>query len=188
MVYHETSIVKEDIDNLPYPDETEYLTPSLTEDILINDILDYHIHLGKAIGKKGEGWKLHGKVGKRQLQKFGKTFCDILNPIYAKNGKSWQCGKFYQTQSFTICQLGYGKNNGLSFQMVNQLDQVIKPLIYNNSSNRGVIFARVCRIYKHLKGYDCVFLIKPHAIRYWLNSVALRDADETFMDLRKAGR
>ena len=69
-----------------------------------------------------------------------------------------------------------------------ELDDIIKSLIYNNASNRGIIFTRVCRIYKHLNGYDCVFLIKPHAIRYWLNSIALRDADETFMGLKKAGR
>ena len=89
-----------------------------------------------------------------------------------------------------ICQFGYGKNKGLSFQMFDEdeLDDIIKSLIYNNTFNRGAIFTRVCRIYKHLGGYDCVFLIKPHALHYWLNSIALRDADETFMDLKKAGR
>jgi hypothetical protein len=34
MVYQETSIIKDDIDNLPYPDEIEYLMPSPAEDIL----------------------------------------------------------------------------------------------------------------------------------------------------------
>lgn len=190
VVYHETSMVKEDIDNLPYPEEINYLNPSSAEEILINDILAYYRHSGKAIGGRGQGRKLHEKVSQEQLKQFGKTFCNVLNPIYAKNGKSWQCGKFSQTQLFTICQFGYGKNKGLSFQMFDEdeLDDVIKSLIYNNASNRGIIFTRVCRIYKHLNSYDCVFLIKPHAIRYWLNSIALRDADETFMDLKKAGR
>jgi len=188
MIHRETSMVKEDIDNLPYPEETEYLIPSPTEEILINDILEYYIHLGKAISKKGKGLKLNKKVSKDQLQNFGKTFCDLLNPIYAKNGKSWQCGKFYQTESFTIYQFGYGKNECLSFQMPDDLYDVVKSMIYDNTSNRGAIFTRVCRYYKHLNGYDCVFLIKPNATRYWLNSIALRDADETFMDLRKAGR
>ena len=98
--------------------------------------------------------------------------------------------KVFPNSIVTICQLGYGKNNGLSFQMFDEdeLDDIIKSLIYNNASNRGIIFTRVCRIYKHLNGYDCVFLIKPHAVRYWLNSIALQDADETFIDLKKAGR
>lgn len=188
MIYHETSIVKDDIDNLPYPAETEYLTPSPTEEFLIKDVLSYYIHSGKAISKKGEGKKLHEKVTKYQLEQFGQIFCDTLNPIYAKNGKSWQYGNFYQTNSFTICQFGFGPNKGLSFQVLDKLDEIITPLIYNSSSHRGAVFTRVCRIYKHIDGYDCVFLIKPSAIRYWLNSIALRDADETFVDLKQAGR
>ncbi len=190
MVLTETEINKRDIDSLPFPDNKEYLEISETEKILQEDVLEYYIHLGKAISGKGQGRKLHEKVSQKQLKQFGKTFCNVLNPIYAKNGKSWQCGKFSQTQLFTICQFGYGKNKGLSFQMFDEdeLDDIIKSLIYNKASNRGIIFTRVCRIYKHLNGYDCVFLIKPHAIRYWLNSIALRDADETFMDLKKAGR
>ena len=190
MIGQETAIKKTELDTLPFPDDEEYLELSEIENILQEDVLEYYIHLGKAISRRGQGRKLHEKVSQKQLEKFGQIFCDTLNPIYAKNGKSWQCGKFSQTQLFTICQFGYGKNKGLSFQMFDEdeLDDIIKSLIYNNASNRGIIFTRVCRIYKHMNGYDCVFLIKPHAIRYWLNSIALRDADETFIDLKKAGR
>ena len=188
LVLRETAIREGDILSLPFPKNKEYLGLSESEKILQEDVLKYYIHLGKAIGEKGQGRKLQEKVSQEQLKKFGETFCNVLNPIYAKNGKSWQSGIFYQTQSFTIYQFGYGKNKGLSFQMIDKLDDIIKPLIYNNTSNRGAIFTRVCRIYKHLNGYDCVFFIKPHAACYWLNSIALRDADKTFIDLKKAGR
>ena len=191
LVLTETDVNKSEILSVPYfPENEGYLELSETEKILQEDVLEYYIHLGKTICGKGQGRKLHEKVSQEQLEKFGKTFCNVLNPIYATNGKSWQCGKFSQTQLFTICQLGYGKNKGLSCQMFDEdeLDDIIKSLIYNNISNRGIIFTRVCRIYKHLSDYDYVFLIKPHAVRYWLNSIALRDADETFMDLKKAGR
>lgn len=191
LVLTETDINKSEILSMPYCSANEgYLELSETEKILQDDVLEYYIHLGKAISEKGQGRKLHEKVSEKQLKKFGRIFCDTLNPIYAKNGKSWQCGKFSQTQSFTICQFGYGKNNGLSFQMFDddELDEIITSLIYDNVANQGIVFTRVCRIYKHLSGYDCVFFIKPHAVRYWLNSIALRDADETFMDLKKAGR
>jgi hypothetical protein len=32
-----------------------------------------------------------------------------------------------------------------------------------------------------------VFLIKPDRLRYWLRSIALRDADESLADLRRMG-
>ncbi len=190
MVLTETEINKRDIDALPFPENIEYLNLTKAEKTLLEDVLEYYIHLGKAISEKGQGRKLHEKVSQEQLKEFGGTFCEALNPIYSKNDKSWQCGKFFQTESFTICQLGYGRNNGLSHELFDdkELDNIIKSLIYNNTSNRGAIFTRVCRLYKHLNGYDCVFLIKPNAVRYWLGSIALHDADETFMDLKEGGR
>ena len=42
---------------------------------------------------------------------------------------------------------------------------------------------RIIKLYEKNK----VYLIKPKALRYWLQSIALRDADEVFSDLLKAG-
>ena len=188
MIGQETTIKKSDLDTLPFPKNGEYLNLSEPEQFIQEDVLQYYIHLGKAISNTGAGRKLHEQVNHSQLESFGQVFCDTLNPIYARNGKSWQYGSFAQTNSFTIFQLGYGLNGGLPFQVLDPSDDIIRPLIYDSTSHRGAVFTRVTRIYKHLNGYDCVFLIKPSAIRYWLNSIALRDADETFVDLRQAGR
>ena len=45
---------------------------------------------------------------------------------------------------------------------------------------------RVTRIARIYDG-NFVFLLKPDRLRYWLRSVALRDADETLADLRAQG-
>ena len=42
---------------------------------------------------------------------------------------------------------------------------------------------RIARIYDG----NFVFLLKPDRLRFWLRSVALRDADETLTDLRAQG-
>jgi hypothetical protein len=63
------------------------------------------------------------------------------------------------------------------------LDDSIQKLI-NNDTNRGAAYKRIVRLYDHVDGFDCVYFIKPNAFRYWLKSIALRDADETFSDLR----
>jgi hypothetical protein len=42
---------------------------------------------------------------------------------------------------------------------------------------------RLLRIYEN----DVIFLIKPKALRYWLKSTAIRDADDTFADLTEKG-
>jgi len=194
MVYHETSMVKEDIDNLPYPDETEYLIPSAPEEILINDVLDYYIHLGKAISKKGEGRKLHEKVTQEQLEKFGKTFCDVVNPMHEENGMSWQIGDVHQTpeKTFIIYQFIFGaKKQANQFKLkeitIDDLDKKLNNILINDKENRAAIFTRVTRIYSSQDDFDYLILIKPMATRYWLNSIAVRDADETIWDYYEAG-
>ena len=34
---------------------------------------------------------------------------------------------------------------------------------------------------------NIIYLIKPKQLRFWLKSIAIRDADETFVDLRNQG-
>ena len=183
----ETTCKKEDIDSLPFSLTEDNLSLSPFETILHNDILNYYVHLGKAISKKGAGNALHQKVLKNQLIEFGEVFCKVLSSIYAKNGKSWQAGKIYQNHSFTIYQFGFGKNGVLKIDFHEFLDDEMKQIVENEFSNKGANYKRVVRIYKHIDGFDCIYLVKPHALRYWLKSIALRDADETFIDFKREG-
>lgn len=186
-VYHETSMVKDDIDNLPYPQNSSYLQPSKSEIILIDEVLSFYRHLGKAITKNSSGAALHTEVNNNQLREFGEVLCEELNEIYSKNGNSWQQGDVYKTSSFTVCQLGFGPDGKLEYNLLNELDESVEKLLVNSYSNRGTIYKRVLRIYDHKNGFDCIYLIKPNTLRYWLKSIALRDADETFADFKEKG-
>jgi hypothetical protein len=188
-VYHETSIVKEDIDNLPYPQDEEYLEASDYESIIINDVLKHYRHLGKAITKKHDGHILHEPITEPEpeLLPFGKIYCDVLNEIYAEDGKSWQVGEVLQTPTFISYQFGFGKDGGLHYDFKVDAEKDLNSLLDNIKSNSGIHYKRIIRHYQHVDGYDCVYLIKPNARRYWLQSIALRDADDTFMDLKKSG-
>lgn len=203
LVAKETAFDKKDFDTLPFPDftdeEEEYLEFNDTEKILRDDVLNHYKHLGKSTN--GDGYEpLEKKLNVNQpkdreiLDEFGKAFCNNLNEIYAKNGNSWQRGKIYQTKStdkisegFIIYQFGFGLTTSEPENI--EIDEsYLKTLIFDTESNRSAIWVRVGRVYQHTpNGYDCVFLIKPANIRYWLRSVALRDADDTFKDLKQAG-
>jgi len=188
LILHETAIRQNDLLSLPFPAEDGELSISNEEKLLQDDVLNYYIHLGKAISKRGGGYKLHKEADAKQIELFGKNFCETLNFIYAKNGKSWQAGNVYRTTMFTIYQFGYGKNDGLRFSLGKDLGHDdVEILVKDKLSNCAAIYNRVVRIYKHINGYDCLFLIKPNTLRYWLNSIALRDADDTFMTLKNAG-
>ena len=63
------------------------------------------------------------------------------------------------------------------------LEQYIEDVIPTRISNRqNVHIQRIIKAY----GQDSIILAKPKQLRYWLPSIALRDADETFSDYIKS--
>jgi type I restriction-modification system DNA methylase subunit len=187
LVSTETEINKRDIDNLPFLENDTYLELTENEKVVVKDVLSYNIHLGKGITGYSDGYIFHESINEVELQPFGKVYCDVLNEIYAEDGKSWQVGEVLQTPTFVSYQFGFGKDNGLRYDYKAGSEQDFNVLLNNIKSNSGIHYTRIIRDYQHVEGYDCVYLIKPNARRYWLQSIALRDADDTFMDLKKSG-
>lgn len=187
LILTETEINKRDLDILPFPHDTNYLNLSIGEKVIKNDVLKYYIHLGKAISPNSAGAILHQPVTPKDLKAFGETYCNALNDIYAEDGKSWQTGEILQTPMFVCYQFGFGENGGLTSSRKLGTDEAILNLLEKTEGNSGVIHKKIIRTYQHENGYDCVYFIKPQTKRYWLKSIALRDADDTFMDLKNAG-
>ena len=187
LVNLETACKKEDIDSLPFSIDTDCISMSDSEKILQNDILNYYVHNGKSIGKNSSGRILHEKANQTQIEEFGEIFCDTLNSIYEKEGQNWQLGHIYQTEIFTICQFGFGGKGKLARTYSCLLDDEIRLLVEDRILNSGAIYKRIVRIYQSIEGFDCVYLVKPNALRYWLKSIALRDADDTFVDFKNHG-
>lgn len=188
LVLTETDVNKSEILSVPYPDNTDYLTLSKTEQLIQNDVLTYSVHFGKAISESGEGIVFEKAVEEKQLIVFGETFCSVMNDIYASNGNTWQKSEFISKENYIIYPFGFGKDNHFNKSIFDDFSKNdFSQLLEDNSSNRGAIFRRIIRAYQHFNGFDCIFLIKPNAQRYWFNSIALRDADDTFADLKREG-
>jgi len=51
------------------------------------------------------------------------------------------------------------------------------------NQQESVHYRRVLRLYQK----DIVFLVKPKTLKYWLKSIALRDASDVINDLIKSG-
>ncbi|MGB9498324.1 MAG: hypothetical protein ACKVE4_00940 [Dissulfuribacterales bacterium] len=61
---------------------------------------------------------------------------------------------------------------------IDELEADLYELIQNNTNTNSRI-VRMLRVYEK----NTIYLIKPKQARYWLRSVAIRDADDTFADL-----
>ena len=113
------------------------------------------------------------------LPDFSSTFIRQINAIYKDNPLS-----ALKTQVWpgVVCQpfaFGDGK---IDWSGADELRDKLDALLHDQQGT-NLHVTRIARIYDG----TFVFLLKPDRLRYWLQSVALRDADETVSDLRAQG-
>lgn len=187
LVKQETYLNKEDIEGLPFPEDESLLELSYTESILKDDVLNYYVHLGKAINENTAGSIFHQASSLNELNQFSDVFCNILNDRYATEGNTWQQGEILHKKNYYVLQFGFGKNEGIESAAFSKFEGVLGPIMDSEFDDNSRTYKRIFRLYQHINGFDCIFLIKPVAKRYWLKSIALRDADDTFIDLKREG-
>ena len=169
-----TSLKKHDINNIPVIDDKEGNLTN-TDNILIADYFKYLIDF-RSTGEKS--FISTTDVIQSNWEEFGETFCSVLRSIYP----SIKSHDPYETDSYLCYPFYFGKKPVIEFDDLHKADADMEKLV-----------KRVCgvslRITRIIRFYDrnVIFLIKPKKLRYWLKSIALRDADETFADLRKQG-
>ncbi|MFV1976797.1 MAG: hypothetical protein ACC651_13685, partial [Candidatus Scalindua sp.] len=175
-----STVLKKDIMNLPYPENKKDLMLSQAEKIICADIIDYGIEQLS----KGENANVNTReASERQLQRFSETFCDSLNSVYAEGKKQFYSYKPVATASYICCPFAYGNPEKPFSIPQKEIEEGDLTILMENNKGENSLYRRILKIY----GNNTVYLIKPKTLRYWLKSVALRDASETFMDLVKSG-
>ncbi len=174
-----TTILSQDIMNLPYSEDKEEMQLSFVEQILCDDVLNYQIELLS----KGSKAKVNEDATIEEIRSYGEVYNKLLNSVYGKSGKSFYLKKIYNLNDFYITEFNYGENVvEVEIEKRDEATEHIKSLAENAySSNVSII--RVLKLYEKNK----VYFVKPKALRYWLRSTAIKDADESFSDSIKAG-
>jgi hypothetical protein len=170
MIGRATAILKKDIESLPYPEDEKELELSEIEQILVDDVLDYMLDFRRN-GEKSVGEK---SVDDHQLHQFSEIYCRVLNSVY----KEFQPYKPLKTDSFICFPFYYKDKPQIRTGSMYELEADLYELIQNNTRTNSRI-VRMLRVYEN----NTIYLIKPKQTRYWLRSVAIRDADDTFADL-----
>lgn len=170
MVGRATTILKMDIEALPYPENERELELTEIEQILVDDVLDYMLDFRR----KGENSVAEKSVSDQQLKQFSEIYCKVLNSVY-KEFKPYEPQKI---GSFICYPFYYRDKPQIIEDSMDEFEAALHELIqkkYNTNSR----IVRILRMYEN----NTIYLIKPKQTRYWLRSVAIRDADETFADL-----
>ncbi len=169
-----TALQADDIYSLPYPDDRK-LDLSVNEAILADDIVTYY----RDLVRLGEDSNAMGRAASSTFVEFNAVFLEQINTIYHKK-------PLVALQSFewpgVVCQAYCFGEGTVDWTGASDLKEKLNALLHDQG-NSGLHVTRISRLYdgNHL------FLIKPNRARFWLRSVALRDADETLADLRMQG-
>jgi methylase of polypeptide subunit release factors len=170
-----TSLYDEDILTIPYPENNE-IKLSDTERIIISDSMNYFLNMNLENS-------LEKPTSDNNIYKFNEIFCKTLNSIYKKE-KSFQLFKIIDAGKYYALHFEYTSETLTPKQeKITDLEQYIEEAIpTRNDNQQKVHIQRIIKAY----GQDSIILAKPKQLRYWLPSIALRDADETFADYIKS--
>ena len=161
-----------DILSLPYP-TVEF---NEIEKTLLDDIVDYY----SEFRKDGEKSEILDAPTPKDLKAFGAWYSRILNSVY-ENFKPGNpvIGKDFICYPFIL-------GNSPEVEIPDSIDNIEKKLKYiiDNQTVDNLWVRRIVKVYEK----NIIFLYKPNQKRYWLKSIAIRDADETFVDLFKQGK
>jgi hypothetical protein len=170
LVSRASALLKYDLDHLPYPEDESDLEVGALEQILINDVLDYHVNFRR----KGENSDSVNPVQDTHLNKFGEVFTEVLNSVYGK----FSTHTPIRLPAFIVFPFYYGDRPQVEIPAEDDIEVHLENLI-RHQPQKSLRINRILRIYDQ----NIIYLIKPDQVRYWLRSVAIRDADETFADL-----
>jgi hypothetical protein len=169
-----TAIPKQDIDALPYPESPRELSFSFWEEALCKDAIEYmadYVRLGQ------NSDLLHKEADKIDLDAYSQMFCQMLGSVY--DNLRATAPVFLNG---LICQPFYfGDLPNLSWLNRDSEDELRKLIYYENHELLRTV--RIFRLYDE----NVILIVKPDRLRYWIRSTAIRDADETLIDLRKQG-
>ena len=170
-------ITKNEIDNWTIPLDGDKIKLSFAENIVMEDVLDYiYPSWYEEKPKINRVAKLDS-----ELKDFAYIFNQSFNSIYRKEGKEQQLKKILIGDDFYSLEFYYGSEDQ-ELQIIENADLQIEEIIKNNISKNAIV-NRVLKIYSQ----NSITLIKPKNLRYWLKSIALRDADDVFDDMIKNG-
>ena len=175
MVNKSSSLLASDIKSIPYPEDIKDIELNDAENIVVKDFIEHLVEFRR----NGEKSTIATQnASNHHLSEFGDVFCQVLQSVF----KSIKPFHHFETDSYICFPFYFGEKPNIDFSDSEQAEKHIKQLVQQNSG----VSLRLTRIVRLYEG-NVIYLIKPKKLRYWLKSIALRDADETFSDLRKQG-
>jgi hypothetical protein len=173
-----TVFLLEDFLNLPLILENNFYLSRIDKNVIrdVNIYMDdFHRH--------GETSKILKPLSKNnsELKKYGIAFSEVLNSLYADEDKIFKLSNIIRFDDDSFVGVVFAYDNTAANE----------PIVLKSNYSKEINGISKFKISKHLNSTriiryylkNKVLFVKPNQIRYWLPSIAYRDADKTFADI-----
>ncbi len=170
-----TVLLKTTIDKLPWPKSLSDLDFSFWEESLQKDVVQYmddYVRLGQS------SRALKSRAEEEDLAEYSSLFCRLLGSVYRnlKNGTP----RYFDG---LIC-FPWFFGDAPTMDLDSLDGKSLRGLIASGNAET-LRTLRTVRIYN--ENENVMLIVKPDRLRYWIPSTAIRDADETLVDLFRQG-
>lgn len=172
LVGKSTALLKRDIDELPWPKNGDF-DLAWWEDVLLDDVATYLSQLIR-VGQNSRA--LTESVTSAVFDVYAKIFVRLLGSIYT----NLRIGKFGYLKGVAYQGFYFGEETQLDWP--ENWSEKLERVIFKNDCP-AMRTSRVLRFYET----NTLIIVKPDRLRHWIGSTAIRDADETLVDLQKQG-
>jgi hypothetical protein len=169
-----TAILKQDIDRLPMPDDPSELDLAFWEDALKEDVLNFMADFVR-LGQDSE--LLKKAASEDDARAYGSFYVRMLGSLY----RNLQAADAVRLNGLIAQPFYFGDRPDVSW-LGKDCENALHRLIYDQSL-QSLRTVRVVRYYDR----NVILIVKPDRLRYWIRSTAIRDADDTLIDLRDQG-
>lgn len=169
-----TAINKQDIDRLPIPDDPSELDLAFWEEALKEDVLN---HMAKYIRLGQDSNLLKKAAESSDLQEYSSLYVRMLGSLY----RNLKAHEPVFLNGLIAQPFYFGTRPDVSW-LGSDYEKSLHRLIYDNSRES----LQIVRVVRYYEG-NVILIVKPDRLRYWIRSTAIRDADDTLIDLRKQG-
>jgi hypothetical protein len=169
-----TSINKIDIDRLPFPQDPSELDLCFWEDILKEDVLNHmvdYVRLGQ------DSNLLERSASSSNLDEYSGLYIRLLGSLY----RNLKAHSPILMNGLIAQPFSFGKRPDVDWAGIDSENSLHR--LIDDVSRDSLRTVRVVRYYEG----NVILIVKPNRLRYWIKSTAIRDADDTLIDLRQQG-
>lgn len=177
LVIKNSALYFEDIKRLPILDSTFVLTSA--ERNIINDVLEYTQYFIRRPETAEALTPL--KDINEEIGFYGQEFSNTINELYADGGNSFKLTDIIQFEKENLlgALFSYDEKENVDFKITSEKEVTQIDGLINFDINESLTATRIIQYYAANK----VLFVKPNQKRYWLASIAYRDADSVFADI-----